>query len=184
MNDLPIETIAKHLAVEMTARTGELWRAVITEERHPQIMSQGACLNLSEDWRTHRLRIHATAPHDIRERTTGETITADPKRSYEAIARDIENRILAHAREHLAESRQYDEQRRQEEAAAHLRKSIMQQFAEEEYNGKLHKSSKDHNRQMWIEITNYNNSATIQIHLPFADALKLVKHIQKGEYIK
>ena len=184
MPNFNLESMCKSLAVEMTARTGELWRAIFHEDRNPQIQSASACLTLSEDWRTHRLNIHACAPHTMREKTTGETITADPKRTAEAMARDIESRILKHARAHLAESIQYDYERRQEEAAAHLRESLMKRFAPEKYNGKLYtQRTRDHDRRMWIDIINYDNSAKLEIHLPFAEALKLVKLI-KGEYIK
>jgi len=175
--------LCKSLAVEMTARTGELWRVVENPERWTHIESPSACLQLRDDWRTHRLAIHATAPGRMREKTTGETITCDPTRTPEAIARDIESRILQHARAHLAESIQYDTEKTHEEAAAHLRESIMSQFTQEKYNGKLYKKSKDRNRRMWIEICNYDNTATVEIHLPFAEALRLVKHIEKGDYI-
>jgi hypothetical protein len=178
------QALCKNLAVEMTARTGELWRVMEYPEHWTHIESRTACLQLRDDWRTHRLAIHATAPANMREKTTGETITADPNRKAEAIARDIESRILTHARAHLAESKAYDTEKMHEEAAAHLRESIMSQFTQEKYNGKLYKKSKDRNRRMWIEIVNYDNSATIEIHLPFADALRLAKHIEQGEYIK
>lgn len=185
MGNLNLDQVCKMLAVEMTASTGELWRIVPeTDQYRPQIVSPSACLLISEDWRTHRLNITADAPHGIRERTRGETITCDPKRAAEAIARDIKTRILQHARAHLAESILYDTEKRKKEAAAHLRESIMSQFTQEKYNGKLYKKSKDRNRRMWINITDYDNTATIEIHLPFADALRLVKHIEKGEYIK
>lgn len=172
------------LAVEMTARTGELWRMIERGDNWPHIESPSACLSLRDDWMTHRLAIHATAPHGMREKTNGESITCDPKRTPEAIARDIEIRLLAHARAHLQESIQYDTQRRQEEAAANLRKNMIRRFTEEEYNGKLYKRSKDRARRMWIDINNYDHSATIEIHLPFADALQLLKQIEKGNYIK
>lgn len=178
------QALCKNLAVEMTARTGELWRTVEDAEKWTHIESPTACLQLRDDWRTHRLAIHATAPHKMRELTNGETITADPHRTPEAIARDICARILDHARAHLAESIVYDREKMLEANAAHLRESIMSQFTQEKYNGKLYKKSKDRNRLMWIEIGNYDNTATIEIHLPFADALRLAKHIENGDYIK
>ena len=78
--------LCKSLAVEMTARTGELWRTVEDENDWTHIQSPSACLSLRDDWRTHRLSIHATAPKGMREKTTGETITCDPARKPEAIA--------------------------------------------------------------------------------------------------
>lgn len=185
MPEIPnFPALCKNLAVEMTARTGELWRVIEYPDTWTHIQSPSACLSLRDDWRTHRLAIHATAPHKMREKTTGETITCNPGRTPEAIARDIESRLLAHARAHLAESIQYDREKILEANAAHLRESIMSQFTQEKYNGKLYKKSHDRNRRMWIDIGNYDNTATIEIHLPFADALRLVKHIEKGDYIK
>ena len=185
MPNLDLDRICKMLAVEMTASTGELWRIVPeTDQYRPQIVSPSACLLIGEDWRTHRLNITADAPRGMKERTRGESITCNPKRAPEAIARDITARILQHARAHLSESIQYDNQQRKEEAAALLRESLMSQFTDKKYNGKLYKSSKDRNRQMWVEINNYDNSATVEIRLPFADALRLIKHIEKEKYIR
>ena len=178
IKDLP--RLCKLIAVEMTVRTGELWRVIEHPEKWTHIESPSACLQLREAWRTHRLEIHATAPHGIREKTLGETITADPNRQPETIARDICARILDHARAHLTESHAWHTQKTHEEAAANLRKSLIKRFTEEEYNGKLYKRSKDRNRRLWVDVNNYDHTATIEIHLPFAEALRLLKEIQKG----
>lgn len=181
IKDLP--HLCRLIAVEMTIRTGELWRVIEHPDRWTHIESATACLSLRDDWRTHRLAIHATAPHGVQEKTTGETITANPNRQPEAIARDICARILDHARAHLIESHAWHTKKTHEEAAAHLRESIMRRFANEKYNGKLYRKSKDRNRRMWIDVNNYDHTATIEIHLPYTEALRLLKEIEKGEYI-
>lgn len=188
MTEQTPEAIAAPLAVELTIITGELWRVHNDAERWTQIYSPTAWLSLYTGYDIRgRVAIKATAPREMREPVTGERITCALDRTPEAIARDITARLLPTARAHLEKSKAYDLQKRKEDAAANLRKSLIRQFAPEEWNNQFHKSSSkkdDYTTRMSIDITNYNNSAEIKIRLPFTKALKLLKHIQQGEYIK
>lgn len=177
------EDIAAPLAVEMTILTGEMWRTNAADHR-TLVYSDSACFSLNQAWNERgRLRISATAPLGIQEKTDGESITCAMSRGAEKIARDIITRILTSARDHLRESITYNDKREREKNAADLRKKIMMRFAENEYNGKLYKRT-DRNNRLWIEINNYDNSATIEIHMPFAKCVELLKIIRNGEFIK
>lgn len=165
----------------MTARTGELWRAVIEPENWNHIESPTACLSLREDWRTHRLSVHAAAPGKMREKTTGDTITCDPSRSAEAIARDIESRLLKHARAHLLESIEWDAEKTREKNAENLRKKMLKKYCPFESNGKFYSGKKAdrYTERVWAEPT-YNNLINIEINLPLPEALKLLEQLTKG----
>jgi len=181
-------TLSKKLAVEMTARTGELWRTEITDERNPHIYSQSAWLRLSESWKTRgRLIISASAPREMREAKNGESVTLDPSRPAAALAADIDRRLLQSAQTHLSESAAYDLKRRKTESAENLRRSLIKRFAPKEgHNGKLYKpaSVKGRFTGLYVDIHDYDNTAAIEITLDLKDALKLLKHIEQGEYIK
>lgn len=102
---MDIKQISKVLAVEMTARTGELWRSRHKVGRYwSEIYSPSAWLMLS-DGRNNRLEIQSTRPQQMVWATTGEKITVDSSRTPEAIARDIENRLLKNARHVWSASR-------------------------------------------------------------------------------
>jgi len=182
MNNLDLDTITKILAVEMTARTGELWRAVIDPNNWNYITSPTACLSLREDWRTHRLTIHATAPKGTREKTNGESITCDPSRTAEAIARDICARLLPHARAHLIESMEYNTEKTLEANAKHLRESLIKKFCPFESNGKFYSGKKadKYRERVWAELT-YDNLINIEINVPLKEALQLLKQLTQGE---
>ncbi len=166
----------------MTARTIELWRVVETPEQWAHIESPSACLQLRDDWRTHRLAIHATAPHKMREKTQGETITCDPGRTPEAIARDICARLLTHARAHLTESIIYDTEKTREKNIKNLREKMLKKYLPNESNGKFYSEKKaDRYRQrVWAE-TSYDDLINIEANLPIGEALKLLKLLTQGE---
>lgn len=180
MDKINIDQMTKILAVEMTARTGELWRAMIDPDHWNHIQSDTACLSLREDWRTHRLAIHATAPDKMREKTTGESITCDPTRTAEAIARDIETRLLAHARAHLIESKEWDaEQTRQKNASA-LRGRMIKKYLPNEYQNDKYCTDADRYQERVYAHPTYDNLINIEINLPLPEALKLLKQLTKG----
>ena len=182
MNTFDLDAMTKILAVEMTARTGEIWRAVITD-RFNHIESPSACLSLNEHWQNHRLTIHAAAPPEMKEPRIGETITADPKRTPEAIARDIENRILTHARAHLAESREYDAEQRRQEARRKLRNKMLMKYCPKEYQHEkfctITGSQSGYIERVYAHPT-YDNLINIEINLPLPEALKLLKQLTNG----
>lgn len=172
-----INQVARTLAVEMTARTGELWRAMIRPNHNPQIESPTACLCVSYHWRTGRLDIHAGSPPEMLERKTGETITCNPERKPEAIAADICARLLTHAREHLRESAEYDRQRRQEEAEKILRLNFLRKYLPSEYqHEKLCNSNHRGPANIYASLT-YDNEVKLEITLPLREALKVLKQI-------
>lgn len=179
MPKFDIDQLTKILAVEMTARTGELWRAVLDADHWNHIESPTACLSLREDWRSHRLSIHATTPGKMRQRTTGETITCDPGRKAEAIARDIESRILAHARAHLIQSREYDAEQTREKNAEKLRGKMIQKYLPQEYQSGKYCSRKEaspYKQRVYAQPT-YENLINIEVNLPLPEALKLLKQL-------
>jgi len=168
MRDIDPETI-KNLAVEMTARTGELWRIVEHPDKWPHIESPTACLTVRESWKTKRIEIQATAPHGTREPHNGQTITCDPTRKPEAIARDIENRILAHARKHLQESIQFDLERTKDKNRINLRRELFKKWM----------PKTDHNGDPYGEgikiYFTYDGRAKLTLELSLKDALQLLK---------
>jgi len=176
---LNLDAIAKVLAVELTARTGETFRAVIEAERNPNIESPRACFHLCEDWRTHRLMINATVPNGMREKKTAERMTVDPRRTAEAIARDIETRLLTHAREHLKESAEYDRERKQEIAEKNLRLNFLRKYLPREYQpDKLCNATSMRTANIYAQIT-YDNLIELEIRLPLKQALQILE-IMKG----
>jgi len=178
MHNLNLDAITKTLAVEMTARTGELWRAVINDSINA-LQSETAYMSLSEDWRTHRLRVHAYAPHTIRERTTGETITADPGRKPEAIAADICSRILQHAREHMTESIEYDRERKQKEAEKQLRLHFLKKYLPREHQSEKLCNSDHHGPANIFAHITYDNLINLEITLPLRDILAVLEFLKE-----
>jgi len=180
---IDINQFAKTLAVEMTARTAELWRAVIEPERNPNIQSPSACLHLNEHWHSHRLTVSASVPHGMREMKSGETITCDPNRKPEAIAADICNRILPHARAHLIESAEYDRERRQKEAEKNLRLHFLKKYLPREYQtDKLCNSTSMKAANIYAHLT-YDNLVNLEITLSLREALQILE-LLKGESSK
>lgn len=177
------EELAAPLAVELTIITGEIWRAFTSEQHQPQIISPSACFTLSQSWNAReRVTIKADAPKGTHTKTRGRSITCALDRKPEAIARDITARLLPHALEYFTESANYDKEKRKEEAAANLKENFIKQFTDEKYNGKFYKKSKDKDSRLWVDVCDYDNTAIIEIRLPFTKAVQLLKHIT-GVYI-
>lgn len=174
MSNVNLDQLSKILAVEMTARTGDLWRAIIDPERDPQIESSTACLSLSETWDTHRLRITPSAPHGTRECRVNDSITCDPKRAAEAIARDICARILPQAIKHLAESIEYDRAQKQKDAAEKLRKNLLKRFTPKEY----HEGRLTDGKGLWTRMT-YENKVQIEITVSLPEAMQILKFLKE-----
>lgn len=173
MNKIDLDQFSKSLAVEMTVRTGELWRAVIDPERNPQIESSCACLYLSEDWQTHRVRFMPSAPRGTKETRNEDRITCDPGRSMAAIARDVCARILPQAVEHLTQSREYDRQRRKVEAEENTRLRLLSKYMPK----RDHRGDPYDGEGMTAHIT-YDKQIELTIRLPIAEALKICKIIK------
>jgi len=173
-------TLCRNLAVEMTARTGELWQTIEHPERWTHIESQTACLTLRDDWRTHRLVIHATAPHKMKEKTTGESTTCNPSRTVEDIAKDICNRILKHAREHLKESIQWDAEQTRQANKRKLTNKFISGYLPKEYQTGCFCTDKDRSGERIKAKLTYDNLINIEINLPLPEALKLLKQLTKG----
>ena len=170
---------AKVLAVEMTVRTAELWRVVIHEERDPDIESASAYLHLHEHWRDKRLMIGASVPRGMREKRNSESITCNPDRKPETIAADICNRLLTHARAHLLESREYDQERRKEEAEKKLRLHFLRKYLPREYQSeKLCNSTSMRPANIYAHLT-YDNLINLEITLPLKNALEILELLQK-----
>jgi hypothetical protein len=175
---------ARELAVELTILTGELWTARPfsdePEDQRAYTDSATATLYFFTSWRDNRLSISASAPAGMREMKSGEKITCDPTRTPEAIARDIKNRLLPHARAHLTESRAYDLERRKAEAKKNLRSNLIKKYCPNETNGKFYSNKKaDHYRErVFAEIT-YNDLINIEINVSLTEALKLLKQLTK-----
>jgi hypothetical protein len=113
----------------------------------------------------------------MRERTTGETITADANRKPEAIAQDICNRILPHARQHLRESAAYDKERRREEAIKNLKLNMLRKYLPTEYqHDKLSNGDRKRRANIYAELT-YEDLVKIEIDVTITQALQILKFV-------
>lgn len=172
--------LMKNLAVEMTARTGELWRAII-EERIGYLQSDSAYLYIVKVWNMQRIQIRASAP--CREHQSGQSITCDMTRHPEAIARDIEQRLLEHARQHLKGAKAYDLKKRKEEAEENLRRNLIKQYIprSQYHNDKFYTNTpkRKSKNNLWAHIE-YDNEIKIEISLPIKEAIKLIKHLKEN----
>lgn len=185
--DLSLNTLAGHLAVELTIITGETWRARIDpSESHqrPHIDSPSATLYLSQEWNTNRLSVRASAPEGMREMKTGEKITCNPERTPEAIARDINSRLINHARAHLIESAAYDLQKRKEAARKNIIRNLIMKYLPKEYQDQKWCTNKEsptaYKERIYAETT-YDDLIHIEINLELPAALKLLKQLTQGE---
>jgi hypothetical protein len=171
-----LDQLTKILAVEMTARTFELWRAVITENCN-HLESPSACLSLSDHWHTHRLIVCACTPAGMLQSRTGESITCDPARKPEAIAADICTRILPDAKSHLKQCVDYDKKRRQEEAEKKLRLNFLKKYLPREYQREKLCNDSPHRSNVFAHIT-YENLINIEATVTLKQALKILQFIQ------
>jgi hypothetical protein len=176
---------ARELAVELTILTGELWTARPFSKDEPEDQraytdSATATFYFYTSWRSDRLSISASAPAGMREMKSGEKITCDPTRTPEAIARDIKNRLLTHAREHFTESRAYDLERRKAEAKKNLIAKLIMRYLPKEYQNESWCSETKSRHGYTDRIharTTYDNLINIEINLPLKEALKLLKQL-------
>lgn len=186
MTDIDLNPIVKNIAVELTIITGELWTARADNSNYnqrPHADSPTATLYFSQDWRTKsRLTIRADAPAEIQEPRTGESITCDLTRTPQAIAQDINRRLLPHARTHLAESKTYDLSKRKAKACENCRDNLIKKYLPEEYNGNFFskkKAGKNGYKSRVIASPTYDDMIEIELNLPLPEALKLLKQLTK-----
>jgi hypothetical protein len=174
--------IIKALAIELTIITGETWRTDLTE-RHNHLRSESAHLYIYQQWNTkNRLNFRASVPQEMKELRTTADISCSIDRTPQAIAQDISNRLLPHARKHLAESTTYDLQERKKDAKNNLRKNLIMRYLPKEYDDKKFcTDTKGYKERIYAHET-YNDLINIEINLPLPAALKLLKLITK-EYI-
>jgi len=183
---MSINEIAAALAVEMTIITGEIWRTIPDTDEHnqrPQIFSPSAYLFIYLNW-DKRLSISASTPRGMKTCKTAKSITCDPKRTPEAIARDITARLLPDAREYFAESKAYDHQQRKEEATNALIDKMLQKYlphkwrngGNEKFTNEYHKTA---NAPEVEACRNYENQIEIQVTLAIKPALELLKQLTK-----
>ena len=93
--------LTHELAVEMTASTGTLWRAIADPDRWTTtIYTDEAYLALSIDGYSapYHLKAWASTPRGISPLHDNEVIRMNADRPLAAIAKDITRRILPHAR--------------------------------------------------------------------------------------
>lgn len=178
-NKIILDVMARELSLAMTIQTLEIWTAVITPERDPRIQSKTACLWLSEDWRTHRLNIHAAAHATLRERTTGEKITCNPTRSYESIARDIVNKLLPHARDHQTESRLYTADTIRKDNAKNTRLRMIKKYLPREYQSEKLCNGRDKRgaANIFAHIT-YDNLINVEMTLTLSETLQVLEYLK------
>lgn len=177
------ETLAAPLAVELTILTGEIWRTHKDDHR-TAIYSDTAYLTLWTGYGMQgRIQINATAPRDMREPGQGYKITCAADRTPEAIARDIATRLLKDAKDHLSKCKAYDHEKRKEKAIETLRQRYIKKYLPEFWCRYSNDQPIFHRSNDWKTIRaqlTYENKVEITINLPFMEALKLLKHIQKN----
>ena len=178
------ETLAAPLALELTILTGELWRS----SQEPgsvwtNIISPSACLTMRTGYDIkNRVEIRATAPRQIKSRSTGESITCSLDRSPEAIARDIINRLLPAARAYLTDSIQYDHEKRKETAITKTRERFIKKYLPEEWRNYSNEPATFHRARDWKSIRaqlTYENKVEIKINVDFMKALEILKYLQE-----
>ena len=189
MSDEPLNPLIKTLAIELTIITGELWLTRLDHSewnQRPHADSQSATLYFYQEWnKKNRLSIKASAPEGMREKTNGDSISCDLTRTPQAIAQNIAHRLLPHARTHLQESKEYDLERRKEEAKRNLRKNLLMRYCPKEYqNDKFCTNDSpgrnNYKKRIYASPT-YDNLINIEINLPIKDAIKLLKQLTQGD---
>ncbi len=183
--EIDIHTAARYIAIGLTMATGELWtaRIIADDTLRAHVDSPTATLFISQAWNSDRLTIQADAPEGIRELTRGEHITVNPDRPPLKIAQDINNRLLAHARAHLVESRAYDLKERKKEAREKLTNNMIKKYLPKEYQkGKFCTETDRHawKERIYAERT-YDELIHIEFNLKLPEALKLLKQLTQGE---
>lgn len=179
MDETELNELAKNIGLELTLKTGELFRILIEPERNPQIYSATAYFTTSEDWRTHRIKITASTPRGMHAKRDPDSITCNPKRSPEAIARDICARLLTSARQHLAESIELDKEIRQTQARKKLRLNLIKKYLPHEYQPeKFCNGTRQTTPTIYAQLT-YNNLVNLEINLPIGEALALIQHLKR-----
>jgi len=171
--------LTKMLAVEMTAGTGELWRADIDPDRWTtQIHSDTAYIALSLDGYKppFRLKAWTSVPDGISPLRSGsETISMSADRKPASLAVDITRRLLSPAREYLKaciiSQNKHDRQQRKEQLIKNL---LSQYLCKNQYDTFW---SADHKIQSVDIRTDY---LEMRLTVSPADALKICK-LLKGQ---
>ena len=126
-----LEKLTKVLAVEMTASTGELWRAAIDADSWvTQIYSPTAYISLKlEEWRQpHKLTAWASTPKGIAHLSDDGQMSCNPERQPEAIAADITRRLVAHARAYLVKCKASQDEHDKAERKKQLIKNLIGRY--------------------------------------------------------
>lgn len=180
-----IKNLSLNLAVEMTARTGDMWR-YYTSERMDYIFSPSAYLQINKPWNGYRVKIKSTLPQELQAPRGSESITCDLNRTPEAISADICRRLLNSAMQFLHDAKIYTHQRRKEKNIINLRKKILAELLPNNsaYNDKFYtttpkaKENKNGKNNLWAD-TDYSGQVKIEVVLKIKDARELIKHIKE-----
>ena len=162
------------LAVEMTASTGELWRADIDPERWSNhIHTDDAYISLSIDGYSapYHLKAWATTPRGITSLIDHEVISMSIDRQPTSLAADIKRRLLPHAKEYLIECKQHqdriDQQTRKENL---IRKALSKYLRYVDWNKSFYSANdKIHS----VEIR--TNNIEMRLTVTPAEAIKVCK---------
>ena len=147
MQDEKTAKLLQDIAIELTMLTGEVF-SLCNTERRTALEGQTAYIHAYlRTWpKPARLAFSPTSPEGVREYFNASTITCNPKRTAEAIARDIRNRILDEAREfHIKNSAHHA--RKMAELAAH--REAVAPFEAEGFQHIRHMEN-DYHARLWV----------------------------------
>jgi hypothetical protein len=169
--------LTKTLAVEMTARTGDLWRANIDPERWTtQIYTATAWITLSI-YRTHlkptRLKAWSSVPKGINPLSDKDVMSVDATRTPSAIAADIHRRLYAHAQEYLkdcSDAQAIQDTRNRKEQ---LKKNLLSRYLTKGYYDNFHSENGKINK---AEIR--SNDVEMKLSVTMTEALKICRLLQ------
>jgi hypothetical protein len=135
MDNEYIHNLTKILAVEMTARTGNIWRANIDPDRWTtQIYCDTAYIALStRDYpKPQRLKLWPTTSPGVNQRSSYDHITLDPKRQPAQIAADIARRLLPQAEKYLVECKASQDAQDRQNTKEQLIRNLLQPYLKHE----------------------------------------------------
>jgi hypothetical protein len=132
MNEKPnLDELTKTLAVEMTASTGELWRARIEPERwSTQIYCETAVISLGIDGykAPYFVKAWAGTPAGITALRSENVVRCNSNRTPAAIAADLNRRLVDEAKDYLIRCKQSQAENDREERRENLIKNLLSKY--------------------------------------------------------
>jgi len=187
MNNDKSNTLIKSIAVELSILEGEVWTAEITDYYSDRLHGEKGeklYIEISQG------RVHTSAgqPKECtRQLRSPDKISANAKRTPEAIAQDIARRFMPQARDYWQRCR--DEQARHDQKVAAINESCEKLEAEGMKRNTWHNNPDDERASLYadnlkIEIYSDNEIYNFEIsHITIEQALRILE-LLKGESSK